>query len=86
MTSDIARALGKEIDILRTAIADCEPSARKLFRVFMSDAIARKIRMRFLGTGVGRFSLTFARDSIPQLFIQAVRMPVRVRLTIIMKP
>lgn len=78
MTSDIAQLLSREIHQVRSAIAISDPAVQDIFRVFMSDAIARKIRMRFLGTGVGRFSLTFAKDPIPKIFIQAVRKYVKV--------
>lgn len=78
MTSEIAQLLNGEIHQVRSAIATCEPSVHNIFQVFMSDAIARKIRMRFLGTGVGRFSLIFAKETIPRIFIYAVRKYVKV--------
>ena len=78
MTSEIAGILSAEICRVRTAIANCDPAVRDIFRIFLSDAIARKIRMRFLGTGVGRFSLTFAKETIPRLFMQALRKYVKV--------
>lgn len=81
MTSEIATTLSREIHQVQSAIATCKPELQPIFRVFMSDAVTRKIRMRFLGTGVGRFSLTFASDSIPHLFTQAVRKYVKVLAT-----
>ncbi|GAK61023.1 hypothetical protein U27_00921 [Candidatus Vecturithrix granuli] len=78
MTSETANILSAEIGRVRTAVAMSDPTVRDIFQIFMSDAIARKIRMRFLGTGVGRFSLTFARETIPRLFMQAVRKYVKV--------
>jgi len=81
MTPEIAAELSKEIDAVQVAVATCSPQVRPLFRVLMSDAISRKIRMRFLGTGVGRFSLTFARTSIPDIFSKSLRQYVKVVAT-----
>lgn len=78
MTPDIAACLSMEIGITRAAISGCDPRAENLLRVLLSDAIARKIRMRFLGTGVGRFALSFARAPLPQLFTRALDHYVRV--------
>jgi DNA modification methylase len=73
MTPEIAAELSKEIDAVQVAVAACSPQVRRLFRVLMSDAISRKIRMRFLGTGVGRFSLTFAKTPIAQIFSKSLK-------------
>jgi DNA modification methylase len=72
MTPAIAAKLSKEFLTVQDAIAACNPQVRFLFRVLMSDAISRKIRMRFLGTGVGRFSLTFAKTPTPQIFSKSL--------------
>jgi hypothetical protein len=64
MTPEIAAGLSAEIAIARTAIADCHPDMRDLFRVLLSDAVTGRIKMRFLGTGVGRFSLTFSKTTL----------------------
>jgi hypothetical protein len=50
-----------DIQIAQAAIQGCDPAFRPLFSVMLSDAIARKLRFRFLGTGVGRFSLSVTR-------------------------
>ncbi len=81
MTPEIATELSKEIDSVQAAVAICDPQVRRLFRVLMSDAISRKIRMRFLGTGVGRFSLTFAKTSIEQFFIKSLKKYAKVAAT-----
>ena len=77
MTPELAQELGREIKILRAATAGCAPQLSSLFRVLMSDAIARRIRMRFLGTGVGRFSLTLARTPAPQIFARSLSRQVK---------
>ncbi len=73
MTPEIAVDLSTEISALQTVAASCDPYVRDLFRVLMSDAIARRIRMRFLGTGVGRFSLTFSKTSLADIFTKSLR-------------
>ena len=47
----------------------------------MSDAITHKIRMRFLGTGVGRFSLTFAKTSLTCMFLKSIQNCIKVAAT-----
>ncbi len=41
---------------------------RTLARLALSDALTRKLRMRFLGTGVGRFALEPARPGVIALY------------------
>src|SRR5207248_1057873 len=55
MNSDLATELSKEIGAIQAVIAACDPEVHNLLRILMSDAITHKIRMRFMGTGVGRF-------------------------------
>lgn len=81
MTPQIAAELSEEISTIQAAVAACDPRVATLFRVLMSDAISRKIRMRFLGTGVGRFSLTFAKASIDQIFSKSLMRYVKVAAT-----
>ena len=81
MTPAVAERLGAEIGVVRAAIAGCDPRLENLLRVLLSDAIARKIRMRFLGTGVGRFALTFARAPLQHIFARALDAYVRVAVT-----
>ena len=73
MRAGIAAEISREIEQVRFAIADSNtPQMANLLRVAMSDAIARKIKMRFLGTGVGRFALTFGKASITDMFCKSV--------------
>jgi DNA modification methylase len=77
MTAEMAWQLSEEIRTLQAASAACVPQVRPLFRVLMSDAIARRVRMRFLGTGVGRFSLSFGRSSAPEIFARSLARSVK---------
>ncbi len=72
MTAGMARQLSREIRLLQAALGACAPQFRTLFQVLMSDAIARRVRMRFLGTGVGRFSLSFGRTPAPEIFARSL--------------
>lgn len=78
LTPELAGDLCHEIAGVQAVVAGAAPAAHDLLRVLMSDAIARKIRMRFLGTGVGRFSLTFARAPVAAIFLRSLRRYVRV--------
>jgi DNA modification methylase len=78
MTLEIANELSREIHILQSAITICDQQLHKLLYVLMSDAISRKIRMRFMGTGVGRFSLTFAKKSLLKIFTESLQQYVKV--------
>ncbi len=82
MTPQIATELIREIQTVQRAINTCNSlQVRLLFQVLLSDAISRKMRMRFLGTGSGRFSLTFAKSSIVQLFEKSLRKYINVAAT-----
>lgn len=72
MTDDMARQLITEMTTLRDAVAQVDHEVQDIFRVILSDAITRRIRFRFMGTGVGRFSLTFSKATLDQLFFRAV--------------
>lgn len=82
MTSDMVSELSQGLNALRTTLADCDPQVKNLFSVLASDAISRKIRMRFLGTGVGRFSLTFAKTPLLQMFSKSLEKYTKVIATI----
>ena len=82
LTPELAGQLGGEIARAQTAVANCDPRLDLLFRVLLSDAIARRIRMRFLGTGVGRFSLTLSRYTVPQLLVRSLARTVKVTAAI----
>lgn len=77
MTAGMARQLSWEIRVLQAAAAACAPQVRSLFRVLMSDAIGRRVRMRFLGTGVGRFSLSFGRTLAPEVLARSLAHSVK---------
>jgi len=66
-TPDVRRQLEREIHDVRRLLADAPPECLPLYRVIVSDAISRRIRMRLLGTGVGRFSLAFSKATLAQL-------------------
>jgi predicted RNA methylase len=78
VTTEIANQLKDEISTIQMAIAKCDPKVSTLFRVLMSDAISRKIRMRFLGTGVGRFSFTLAQTPLARIFSKSLEDYVKV--------
>ncbi|MBI2939126.1 MAG: hypothetical protein HYY04_01705 [Chloroflexi bacterium] len=78
MSPTIAAALSREIRVVQAVVTETDPAVRDLFRVHLSDAIARHVRMRLLGTGVGRFSLTFARTPLSQIFAGSIRDYVKV--------
>src|SRR5581483_1844117 len=64
-------ALTAEIEALHREIAALPAgSERTLARLALSDALTRKLRMRFLGTGVGRFALEPARPALTALFVR----------------
>jgi len=81
MDAAIAKALNREIRTVRAGVAAAAPDVQNVLRVLMSDAIARKIRMRFLGTGVGRFALSFAVTSMVKHFGTALTQYVKVAAT-----
>lgn len=66
MTARLAEELADEIAAVRVGVEESPPELRDLIRVLFSDAIARKVRLRFLGTGVGRFSLTVRKTPLAE--------------------
>ncbi len=81
MSPTIATDLNREIRTVRAGVAAGASDVQNILRVLMSDAIARKIRMRFLGTGVGRFALSFAVTSMVKHFSTALTRYVMVAAT-----
>lgn len=73
MTVSLAAELADEIVATRAAVESATPELRPLLRVLLSDAIARKVRLRFLGTGVGRFSLNVRKTPLAQTISDALR-------------
>lgn len=58
-----------DVDSLRAVIAALPAgSERTAAQLALSDALTRKLRMRFLGTGVGRFALEPARPGLTALY------------------
>ena len=79
MTTATVAELSREIEQVRFAINSCpNPQMQNALRVAMSDAIAKKIKMRFLGTGVGRFALTIARASVTNMFCKSIERYARI--------
>lgn len=78
MTEQKAKELGEKIGILQHTVSHSNSQFRELFRVLMSDVISRKIKFRFLGTGVGRFSLTFTKTPMEKNFISMMEKYVKV--------
>ncbi len=73
MTPEVSSALAKEIRLLQTALVDHPPEMKRLMQALASDAIARKIKMRVLGTGSGRFSLAFGKTPLIDTFSRSLR-------------
>jgi tRNA G10 N-methylase Trm11 len=71
LTSAQSEQLLTEVRTLSTAVARlASDPARDVAAVCLSDALTRKLRMRFLGIGVGRFALELARPSVTALFLR----------------
>lgn len=66
-TESVEAMIADEIALGRAAVGRVETWSRRMFQAVLSDAVARRIRMRFLGTGAGRFSLTFSKRTIPEM-------------------
>ncbi len=70
LTTEQAAAVLGDANALAAAIGRLPPGVeRTLARVCLSDALTRKLHMRFLGTGVGRFALELRRASVRALFL-----------------
>lgn len=72
MSEDLAKMLIAEMNQLRQAIAHTDSQAYHILRVILSDAITRRIRFRFMGTGVGRFSLSLSKTPLETLFLRSL--------------
>lgn len=77
MTSGREAELKGEIRELRRLTDGLGGPARRVVRVLVSDAIDRRMKMRVLGTGVGRFSLRFTQTPMPERFVSALERTVR---------
>lgn len=78
MSIEIASELSREIHQIKTAIFNSDRRVQNLLNILLSDAISRKIKMRFMGTGVGRFSLTFAKSMLLDIFRKSLQQYVKV--------
>ncbi len=81
MTLETASNLSDAISRIQSVVKNSDSRVQNILRVLMSDAIARQIRMRFLGTGVGRFSLTFAKTPLHKVFAKSVKQYANVAAT-----
>lgn len=77
MTPEREVELKAEIREVRRLAAGIGGPARRIVRVLASDAIDRRMKMRVLGTGVGRFSLRFTKTPMPERFVDALERTVR---------
>ena len=73
MTRELAATISHEVAVIRAAVTDAPAEHRDLLNVLISDAVSRRVRLRFLGTGVGRFSLTVAKTPMPVHFERSLR-------------
>ena len=62
-----------ELDRLRYAVRQVDKPVYDVVRTIMSDAITRRIRFRFMGTGVGRFSLNIIKNAFRNLVFTCVK-------------
>ncbi|NPA71673.1 MAG: hypothetical protein GXO35_02465 [Gammaproteobacteria bacterium] len=72
MTPSAISALIEDIVFLRAFINSSPSELRNFAKVFASDAITRKVKMRILGTGSGRFSLEFAKRPIEEILLKSL--------------
>ena len=71
--------LEDEISKWADTISRIKPSwARSVFRVCLSDALTKKFKMRFLGTGSGRFSLEISKTPLSTLVRGRINDAVRI--------
>jgi len=72
MTPESIQMLTSEIAFLRTFINEAPPYLKDFAKVFASDAITRRVKMRILGTGSGRFSLDFSKKTSLEILIDSL--------------
>ncbi|GIW06557.1 MAG: hypothetical protein KatS3mg060_1362 [Dehalococcoidia bacterium] len=81
MTPQIAAEQARAIGEARTALAGGPPVVQPLLNALLSDAITRTIRLRFLGTGVGRFALSFGRVPLAARLVRSLQRAMQVAAT-----
>lgn len=67
---DLLGEIEREAAISLTLIAQAPPHLRALFRVCLSHALTKKLRLRFVGIGNGRFTFDVAKVSVLELFLK----------------
>lgn len=72
MTQSARSMLEHEITFLRAFIDEAPTHLQDFAKVFASDAITRKVKMRILGTGSGRFSLDFSKRTTFEILIKSL--------------
>jgi len=73
MTPEAVGTLTEEIAFLRSFVGEAPSYLKDLAKVFASDAITNRVRMRFLGTGSGRFSLRFSKKTSVEILIESLK-------------
>lgn len=72
MDPESVNSLKGELSLLREFVAQSPPHLKDFAKVFASDAITRRVRMRILGTGSGRFSLEFSKRTSMEILIKTL--------------
>ncbi len=62
--------LHEDIGAILEFIKKVKPENRPFFTIILSDAINTKLKLRFMGTGVGRFALAVATTRIANIFVK----------------
>lgn len=70
-------SIRSDIRRVKTLIGQVGTPTQNVLLACLSDAITRKFKMRFLGIGVGRFSLEIHRSSLLDLFSKAAAQQVQ---------
>jgi methylase of polypeptide subunit release factors len=78
MSEDKSDELISQINKVRKSIVGANLWDDIVIKTIFSDAVDRKIKLRFLGTGVGIFSLRFTKASIPERFSRSLKKYIRV--------
>ena len=65
----LVEEIEEECARILSVIEELDGDLRDFFRLALSDAMARKLRFRFHGLGVGRFALEVSKRSLTELFL-----------------
>lgn len=79
LSADDLNLINGDASAIKTAIYSIPMPAqlRELCLIGLSDALARKLRLRFLGTGHGRFAIEMRRDRVADLFLSHMQEIIR---------